>query len=109
MGNISCKRLLVLFLLLGLVAAPFAYGEDKVEEVSTAAKEKAAEAQGAADSWTGWGKEKLDTVPKYERFDKPMVLFCFLSFGFHVNVIGLENCRGYYALKGHLSSRLVNT
>jgi hypothetical protein len=79
MGKISCKRLLVLFLLLGLVAAAFAYGEDKVEEVSTAAKEKAAEAQGAADSLTGWGKEKLDTVPKYERFDKP-IFFVLLSF-----------------------------
>jgi hypothetical protein len=99
MGKISCKRLLVLFLLLGLVAVAFAYGEDKVEEVSTAAKEKAAEAQGAAESVTGWGKEKLETVPKYERFDKPIVLFGFLSFGFHVNVIGLENCRGYYALE----------
>ncbi|CAK9216030.1 unnamed protein product [Sphagnum troendelagicum] len=64
MEKVSCKRLLVLFLLLGLVAAAFAYGEDKVEEVSTAAKEKAAEAQGAAESVTGWGKEKLDTVPK---------------------------------------------
>jgi hypothetical protein len=64
MGKISCKRLLVLFLLLGLVAVAFAYGEDKVEEVSAAAKEKAAEAQGAAESVTGWGREKLDTVPK---------------------------------------------
>jgi hypothetical protein len=98
MGKISCKRLLVLFLLLGLVAASFAYGEDKVEEVGNAAKEKAAEAQGAADSWTDWGKEKINTAPKYERFDKPIALFCFLSFGFRVNEIGLQNCRGYYAL-----------
>jgi len=61
---IDGKRALVLLLLLlpGLVAVAVADG-DKAEEVSSAAKSKAAEeAQGTAASWTDWAKEKLHLV-----------------------------------------------
>jgi hypothetical protein len=64
MAMIDGKRALVLLLLLlpGLVAVAVADG-DKAEEVSSAAKSKAAEeAQGTAASWTDWAKEKLHVV-----------------------------------------------
>ncbi len=64
MAMIDGKRALVLLLLLlpGLVAVAVADG-DKAEEVSSAAKSKAAEeAQGTAASWTDWAKEKLHVL-----------------------------------------------
>jgi hypothetical protein len=64
MAMIDGKRALVLLLLLlpGLVAVAVADGY-KAEEVSSAAKSKAAEeAQGTAASWTDWVKEKLHVV-----------------------------------------------
>jgi hypothetical protein len=62
MAMIDVKRALVLLLLLlpGLVAVA---DGDKAEEVSSAAKSKAAEeAQGTAASWIDWAKEKLHVV-----------------------------------------------
>ncbi|KAH9574401.1 hypothetical protein CY35_01G055100 [Sphagnum magellanicum] len=63
MAMIDVKRALVLLLLLpGLVAVAVADG-DKAEEVSSAAKSKAAEqAQGTAASWIDWAKQKLHVV-----------------------------------------------
>jgi len=64
MAMIDVKRALVLLLLLlpGLVVVAVADG-DKAEEVSSAAKSKAAEqAQGTATSWTDWAKQKLHVV-----------------------------------------------